>query len=285
MQTALRCLLKRRRNKKQTRGISWVDWSILLQPSSSSKTEFFFKNFISWCLITRMKCIMHHIKWCNIIVNFSFCSSTLSAEMNYDGWHQLCGDWLTCPPVTAWQSGSSHSGHGSMHLSATSMSVSIMGSILLLGTADFGSMGYYAVAIWSHQSLHWYEACRHDSAWKSSHMVRVITTAQSFSFCVVHPPCNLSLDLFCPASSAQLLCNPHDIVALVTLPHLPSFLSSLLCSHFSEQSIGRRRRWLPDGRVLPPLSSVPPLSPSPKDPAHPTHIHPLNIILHECLQH
>ena len=52
-----------------------------------------------------------------------------------------------------------------------------------------------------------------------------VSPVAMFLFCVVHP-CNLSLDLFCPASSAQLLCNPHDTAALVTLPHLPSFLSS-----------------------------------------------------------
>ena len=76
----------------------------------------------------------------------------------------------------------------------------------------------------------------------------------------------------------QLVCNPHDTAGSRDAPHLPSFLSYVLRSHFSEQSIG----WAEETSSS---SSVRPLSPPPKDPAHPTHIHPLNIFLQVNLQH
>ena len=85
----------------------------------------------------------------------------------------------------------------------------------------------------------------------------------------------------------QLVCNPHDTAGSRDAPHLPSFLSYVLRSHFSEQRIGWAEeeeisRWqsAPLLPAAPSLSSVPPpLSPQPKDPAHPIHIHPLNITL------
>ena len=69
-----------------------------------------------------------------------------------------------------------------------------------------------------------------------------ISTAQSFPFSVVHP-CNLSLglQLFCPASSAQLLCNPHDTAGSRDAqppPILPLLSTALLTLFRAEHWLG-----------------------------------------------